>query len=239
VTLWLDRLFTSGIIFLILATPFAFGAVQAWAYTAMEVVIFALVILWMVKRALLARASGANTQHLTPNTRERLMPLALPLALFIALCAMQLVPLPPSLLKVISPSTFEVYKQSLPGWPESAPYAELLSMEQGAGSEEPAQSAKGEEQSGKSEEESATSTAQANSSPLALTPLQPGAGSMLQAAANAGVPNTQHPTPDTQHPTPDTRHLAPALHLHRSNQDRSAEVCRLRGAVFSCLALSF
>ncbi len=67
-----------------------------------------------------------------PNTQSRLPPLVLPLALFLALCAMQLVPLPPSLLKIISPQTFEVYKQSLPGWPESVPYAEFESVEQGA-----------------------------------------------------------------------------------------------------------
>jgi len=46
-----------------LATPFAFGAVQAWAYTAMEVVIFALVIVWMAKRAILAKQHGLG-EHL-------------------------------------------------------------------------------------------------------------------------------------------------------------------------------
>jgi hypothetical protein len=118
-----DRIFTGSLLFLILLTPFAFGAVEPWAYTAMEVIIFALVIVWMAKRAILARQ--ANTQNRTPNNRHRLAPFALPLALFALLGLFQLIPLPPEILKIISPQTYEVYKQSLPGWPESVPYAEL------------------------------------------------------------------------------------------------------------------
>jgi O-antigen ligase/tetratricopeptide (TPR) repeat protein len=58
------------------------------------------------------------------------------LALFTLLVAAQLLPLPPSILRAISPQTFETYRQILPGWPERAPYGELASMEQGAGSTE-------------------------------------------------------------------------------------------------------
>src|SRR5687768_17001293 len=118
-----DRLFTGGILFLILFTPFAFGSVHPWAYITMEVVIFALVIVWTIKRAILTRQ--ANAQNPTPNTRDRLTPYALPLTLFIVLCALQLVPLPPSLLRMISPQTYEAYTNLLPGWPERVPYAEL------------------------------------------------------------------------------------------------------------------
>jgi hypothetical protein len=48
-TLWCDRLFTGGLLFLILATPFAFGTVHPWAYSTIEAVIFGLVIVWMAK----------------------------------------------------------------------------------------------------------------------------------------------------------------------------------------------
>ena len=124
-----DHLFTGGILFLIVFTPFAFGAVHPWAYSTMEVVIFALVIVWMLKLALLARKQGAGSieqgsDRLTPHA-SRLTPMVLPLALFITLCALQLVPLPPSFLQIISPQTFETYRQILPGWPERMPYGEV------------------------------------------------------------------------------------------------------------------
>src|SRR3989442_14576567 len=119
-TLWLDRIFTAGILFLILATPFAFGSVHPWAYTTMEAVIFSLVIVWMAKRAILAREHGAlSTEQGTEkirNSKSEIRNCAIPLALFIALALFQLAPLPPSLLRIISPQTYEFYTQVLPGW---------------------------------------------------------------------------------------------------------------------------
>src|SRR5882724_4202228 len=105
-TLWLDRLFTGGLLFLIVATPFAFGTVHPWAYSAMEAIIFGLVIVWMVKRAILARKHGAwSTEQRTEkirNSKFEIRNCALPLTLFIALVLFQLMPLPPSLLRIIS-----------------------------------------------------------------------------------------------------------------------------------------
>ena len=73
-----DRIVTGGILFLILFTPISFGAVHPWAYTTMEVVVFGMVILWMLKVAILARKHGAwsNEQggdRLTPHA-SRLTP---------------------------------------------------------------------------------------------------------------------------------------------------------------------
>jgi len=51
---------------------------------------------------------------------------AVPLGLFIAFIAFQLVPLPPTLLQVLSPSTYRLYSVSLSGWPETAPYQKLF-----------------------------------------------------------------------------------------------------------------
>ena len=98
-----DHLFTGGIVFLIVFTPFAFGAVHPWAYTTMEVVIFALVIIAMVKLVMLNRQR--STVSSPRSSSDTLTPIALPLALFIILCVLQLVPLPPSFLQVISPQT--------------------------------------------------------------------------------------------------------------------------------------
>ena len=44
-------------------------------------------------------------------------PLNLPLILFLGLILFQMVPLPPSALKLLSPNTYNLYKQTLMGWP--------------------------------------------------------------------------------------------------------------------------
>ena len=44
-------------------------------------------------------------------------PLTLPLLLFLCLILFQIVPLPPSVIKRLSPNTYQLYQQTLPGWP--------------------------------------------------------------------------------------------------------------------------
>ena len=68
------------------------------------------------------------TPHALTPYASRLTPLALPLALFFALVLFQLIPLPPSLLRIFSPQTYELYTQVLPGWPLRVPYADLGQM---------------------------------------------------------------------------------------------------------------
>ena len=132
--LWCDRIITGGILFLVLCTPFAFGSVHPWAYSTMEAVIFSLVIVWMAKVAILAREQGAGSRgqrsggssHFAiRNSKFAIRSPALPLALFLLLALFQLMPLPPSLLRTLSPQTYEAYTQILPGWPERAPYADM------------------------------------------------------------------------------------------------------------------
>jgi hypothetical protein len=130
-SLWCDRVFKSGLLFLILATPFAFGTVHPWAYSAMEAIVFGLVIVWMLKLAYLVRSRKSEVRsqmsefdksasRLTPHA-SRLTSLGLPLGLFTLLAVFQLVPLPPSWLRVLSPATFEAYTQIIPGWPVRVP----------------------------------------------------------------------------------------------------------------------
>ena len=109
-----DRIVTGGILFLILFTPFAFGSVHPRAFFFIEAVVFFVVIVWMVK--LLSLPFIPYSSLLTFKR------LALPLALFVGLVLSQLLSLPPSLLRILSPSTYELYTRSLPGWPEKMPY---------------------------------------------------------------------------------------------------------------------
>ena len=95
----------AGVVCLCALTPLAFGSVHPWAFSLVESTIFLMVALWMVK-LILYRDWEAR-----PLARG-------PLLLFLAVVLFQLIPLPPSVLRVLSPSTYELYVRSLPGWPE-------------------------------------------------------------------------------------------------------------------------
>jgi len=117
---WLDIAVVAALALILAFAPFAFGAVHQWAYTLLETVQFALVIAWMVG----IRLEGAKPAR-SAVARADLAGIALPLALFALLLVVQLLPLPPALLRVASPATYRLYSESFPGWPETAPYQAL------------------------------------------------------------------------------------------------------------------
>ncbi|MBF8253504.1 MAG: Tetratricopeptide repeat protein, partial [Deltaproteobacteria bacterium] len=142
-SVWCDRTVTGGLLFLILFTPFAFGSVHPWAYSIMEALLFLLVVVWMAKLFLLRNQRGENIADFEiGNSKFRIAPYALPLAAFLVFALLQLLPLPPSLLRVLSPQTHQLYTQSLPGWPVQSPYSDLLktlnSLPSGVPSNQPA-----------------------------------------------------------------------------------------------------
>ena len=100
-----DRLVKTGIAGLIALTPLAFGSVYPWAYCVMEAAIFLLVAVWMMK-LLLSRYSFP------------LPSIDISIVLFVTLVGMQLTPLPPLVIRVIAPRTFETYQKTQPGWPD-------------------------------------------------------------------------------------------------------------------------
>ena len=118
---WYDRAFVAGILLLVTLSPLPMGAVHPWAFIAIELTICALVVVWMAKTAF---ASPIQFQPTLANLR----PIALPLFLFVAVAGFALVPLPPALLRVLSPATYTMYARSLPGWPHEAPYAAMLRL---------------------------------------------------------------------------------------------------------------
>ena len=129
-----DFVFTSGMVFLIFFTPLVFGAVHPWAFSLMEVLVFLLVVVWMGKWLF---GVGEQEERREGERREghRLASLFLPLVLFIAFIFFQLIPLPPGLLQFLSPSTYELYTQTFPGWPQQIPYASIASDASGASTE--------------------------------------------------------------------------------------------------------
>jgi O-antigen ligase/Flp pilus assembly protein TadD len=118
---WYDRVFVAGNLLLVTLSPLPMGAVHPWSFILIELTVCALVIVWMAKTAF-----GSPIQF--QPTLANLRPIALPLALFVAFATFALIPLPPTLLRAISPATYTMYAKSLPGWPHEAPYAAMLRL---------------------------------------------------------------------------------------------------------------
>jgi tetratricopeptide (TPR) repeat protein len=97
---------------LILLTPLAIGSVDPWPLCIVEIVIFLLTIVLAMRLAV----------ERTPRPFPGLRGLLLPAAAFIALIIFQLLPMPPAMIRVISPTTYKLYATSLPGWPQQTPY---------------------------------------------------------------------------------------------------------------------
>ena len=115
----LDQIIVSGLGLLIVLTPLCFGSVHPWAYTLMEVIVFALVGAWM------ARTWLGGGRLMRDGGRLAAGAVAFPLALVLALIGLEMVPIPPALLAVLSPAAHEIYARALPGWPAQASYRDI------------------------------------------------------------------------------------------------------------------
>jgi O-antigen ligase/tetratricopeptide (TPR) repeat protein len=117
----LDRILTAVLAALVVFTPFAIGSVHPWAFTLMEVAVFCLLILWAMRVTVDADAVAEPVSEIASFRSRSLL---LPASIFAALVVLQLLPLPPVLVRFLSPSTYQVFVHALPGWPRTAPYAE-------------------------------------------------------------------------------------------------------------------
>jgi hypothetical protein len=105
----LDRFINFILIGLIIFTPIAFGSVELWAFSLMELGILLIIILAAVQRYILDFSKWSNL----PNDRnvhnvlndQNVIPGFL-LALFLLLILFQMLPLPSDIIKIISPKTF-------------------------------------------------------------------------------------------------------------------------------------
>lgn len=98
------------IVFLIVFTPMAFGTVETWSITIMECIAFLAVATWLVRMT-----------HEKEITFARLL-FHIPLAVILCIVILQLLPLPPKILGLLSPETFSIYKEAIPDWPQSHPF---------------------------------------------------------------------------------------------------------------------
>jgi len=103
----LDRLAAGAIVILLIASPLAFGSVHPLAYGPMEAVLFGLVIVWMAKRAALLRSSDRSDGAAAFAGGK----FALPIALFAGFAIVQLAPLPPRVIRALSPAAYNLYAE--------------------------------------------------------------------------------------------------------------------------------
>ncbi|MFC1812260.1 O-antigen ligase family protein [Thermodesulfobacteriota bacterium] len=93
----IDRIIFIGIIALLIFAPLAFGSVHVWAYTIIEIGVFFLLALWVVDRLFFSKSDAIEWVRTSVN---------LVLILLIALIGIQMVPLPSSMIALLSPRTF-------------------------------------------------------------------------------------------------------------------------------------
>ena len=102
-----------GIIFLILFSPLAFGSVEPWAYSIIEITVISLALTWLIKIWMKRSVKNRHANNPSAFSLDYLKtPLNLPILIFIGFILLQLIPLPESVLKAVSPDTHEIYVDS-------------------------------------------------------------------------------------------------------------------------------
>jgi hypothetical protein len=109
------------LIILLIFTPIAFGSVELWAFSLVELGILLLIILWAAQSLILRTPnSELRTARLSspksPNCAFKNLPSAISyqpsafilllLSLFLLLILFQMIPLPSGIVKIISPNTY-------------------------------------------------------------------------------------------------------------------------------------
>jgi O-antigen ligase len=89
---------------LLIFTPIAFGSVELWAFSLMELSILLILALWAVQQAI-----TPNSELRTPNLKL----VGIFLSLFLLLVFIQMISLPSGIVKMISPKTFSLRQQLL------------------------------------------------------------------------------------------------------------------------------
>ncbi len=117
----IDKIVFSGIIFVLVFAQLAFGGVHVWAYTVFEITVLLLFFLYICNHVLSRHRARKGLRGKVGITLQWVVsPLNIFFALIISLIVIQLIPLPPFIVKFVSPHTFEIKKNvyelsSVPG----------------------------------------------------------------------------------------------------------------------------
>jgi O-antigen ligase len=96
------------LILLLIFTPIAFGSMELWAFSLMELSILLIIILWSIQKLVLwTQNSPLQASHSAIRNPQSAIPIVL-LSIFLLLILFQLLPLPSGVLKIISPKTYEL-----------------------------------------------------------------------------------------------------------------------------------
>ena len=95
------------LILLLIFTPIAFGSMELWAFSVMELGILLIIILWAIQ----SFGSRTADQRINASSPLRIHALTVLLSIFLLLILFQLLPLPSGLLKIISTRTWELRHQ--------------------------------------------------------------------------------------------------------------------------------
>ncbi len=93
----LHKIIFIGIIFLLVFAPLAFGSVHVWAYSIMVLGVYLLLVLWFVDKLMVSRSNSVAWVK---------TPVNLILMIFLVLVGLQLIPLPASLVALVSPHVY-------------------------------------------------------------------------------------------------------------------------------------
>jgi O-antigen ligase len=99
-----DLAIEGSLLLLIIFTPLAFGTVYPWGMALIEWMVLLMVLTWAFKLLHTGKVRVVRT------------PLNFPILLFLGLVGLQLVPLPPAALQVVSPNTYALYQRTLDRW---------------------------------------------------------------------------------------------------------------------------
>ncbi|NWF98491.1 MAG: O-antigen ligase family protein [Nitrospirae bacterium] len=94
----MDKIIPFLFIFILIFSPLAFGTVETWSLAIMEISIFLCLLMLTIKNKNLAFYE---------------VPGIIPFALILIYILFQLIPLPPALLKIISPETYRIYQDTV------------------------------------------------------------------------------------------------------------------------------
>ena len=124
------RIIESGIMFLLISTPIAFGGVEKWAYTGMAIISAVILAAFIGFRRSLTKLSLPPRP---PIVGRRLLPFYIFLGIFILGGIIQMVPLPITFIRSISPSTYKLWllsgRATASSWRSLSLYPGLTSLE--------------------------------------------------------------------------------------------------------------
>lgn len=102
---YIDTMLEKGVLFLLIFTPLAFGTVQKWSVSLLEIISFLLLALMLLKQLLVGRTPPPMSRF-TAGAAHILKIICL---LFVAFITLQMLPIPPAFLKAVSPEAFRIH----------------------------------------------------------------------------------------------------------------------------------